>query len=152
MREQNPFIWHELVTLDQKSRGAFFSQLFRWTRKEVEAGPFGIYTLFQENDQDVAEMMNPTPDAPGKGSHWHSYIAVDDVEKCAKQAPILGGRVVVPAHDVPDVGRICVVADPDIDTADVHVLFKPFNELLDNDVRRSPRNLALSISLAAWVA
>ena len=110
--DQSPFIWNELVTSDQKSSGAFFSQLFGWSLKEVDAGPFGIYTLFQRNGQDVAGMMNPTPDTPGSGSFWHSYIAVEDVELCAKRAPLLGGSVVVSPHDVPGVGRICVVADP----------------------------------------
>ena len=112
MAEQSPFIWHELVTPDQKRSGTFFCQLFRWTSKEVDAGPFGIYTLFQKNGKDVAGMMNPTPDTPGKGPFWHSYIAVEDIEECAKRAPSLGGRVVVPPHDVPDVGRVCIVADP----------------------------------------
>ncbi len=112
MPEQSLFIWHELVTADQKSSGTFFSVLFGWTCKEVDAGPFGIYTLFQKDGEDVAGMMNPTPDTPGKGSYWHSYIAVEDVEECARQARLLGGSVVVPPHDVPDVGRICAVADP----------------------------------------
>lgn len=125
MPEQSPFIWHELVTHDQKSSGTFFSQLFGWTRKEVDAGPFGIYTLFQRNGRDVAGMMNPTPDTPGKGSYWHSYIAVEDVEECARQAPLLGGSVVVPPHDVPDVGRVCVVADP---TGAVAYLMQPLKQ------------------------
>ncbi|HEY5994681.1 MAG TPA: VOC family protein [Gallionellaceae bacterium] len=112
MAEQNPFIWHELVTPDQPRSGAFFSALFGWTRKEVDAGPFGTYTLFQINGEDVAGMMNPTPDTPGQESFWHAYIAVEDVDECARRAPLLGGRLVVPPHDVPDVGRICVVADP----------------------------------------
>lgn len=77
MSDQNPFIWHELVTTNQNSSGAFFSQLFGWTRKEVDAGPFGMYTLFQKNGEDVAGMMNPTPDTPVKESYWHSYIAVE---------------------------------------------------------------------------
>jgi predicted enzyme related to lactoylglutathione lyase len=38
MSEQNPFIWHERVIPDQTSSGAFFSQLFGWARKEVDAG------------------------------------------------------------------------------------------------------------------
>jgi predicted enzyme related to lactoylglutathione lyase len=112
MSQQNPFIWHELVTPDQKNSGAFFSQLFGWTRKEVDAGPFGIYTLFQKNGEDVAGMMNPTPDTPVRESYWHSYIAVENADECARQAPLLGGSVLVPPHDVPDVGRICIVADP----------------------------------------
>lgn len=112
MAYQNPFIWHELVTSDQNNSGVFFSQLFGWERKEVDAGPFGTYTLFQKDGNDVAGMMNPTPDTPGKGSYWHSYIAVDDIDDCAKQATSLGGSVLVQPHDVPDVGRVCIVADP----------------------------------------
>lgn len=112
MPDRSPFIWHELVTADQPNSGAFFSQLFGWTRKEVDAGQFGTYTLFQENGKDVAGMMNPTPDTPDKRSCWRSYIAVGNVDDCAKRAPSLGGSVLVAPHDVLDVGRVCVVADP----------------------------------------
>ena len=112
MTDRSPFIWHELVTPDQKKSGTFFSQLFGWTRKEVDAGKFGIYTLFQKDGQDVAGMMNPTPETPVNESFWHSYIAVENVDECAKRTPSLGGSVVVPPHEVPDVGRICIVADP----------------------------------------
>lgn len=112
MADNNPFIWHELVTPDQKKSGTFFSQLFGWTCKEVDAGEFGTYTLFQKEGQDVAGMMNPTPETPSNESFWHSYIAVDNADECAKQALSLGGSVVVPPHEVPDVGRICIVADP----------------------------------------
>jgi predicted enzyme related to lactoylglutathione lyase len=101
-----------LVTSDQATSGTFFSQLFGWTRKEVDAGPFGKYTLFQKDGEDVAGMMNPTAETPGKGSYWHSYIAVEEVDECAKRVPSLGGSVLVAPHDVPDVGRVCVVADP----------------------------------------
>lgn len=112
MFDGNPFIWHELVTADQPTSGPFFERLFGWTSREVDAGPFGTYTLFQKNGQDVAGMMNPTPDTPGKGSHWHSYIAVEDVDICAKRVPALGGSVLVAPHDVPTFGRVCAVADP----------------------------------------
>ncbi len=112
MADQNPFIWHELVTPDQNKSGAFFSQLLGCARTEVDAGEFGTYTLFQKEGQDIAGMMNPTPETPGNKSFWHSYIAVGNVDECAKRAPSLGGRVIVPPHDVPDVGRICIVADP----------------------------------------
>ena len=122
MANQNPFIWHELVTPDQASSGAFFKQLFGWTSREVDAGPFGKYTLFQKDGEDVAGMMNPTADTPGKGSCWHSYIAVESVDDCAKRAPLLGGTVVVPPHDIPDVGRVCVLSDP---TAAVAHLLEP---------------------------
>lgn len=75
-------------------------------------GHSDLYTLFQKNGQDVAVMMNPATETPDKGSFWHAYIAVEDVDKCARRVTLLGGRLVVVPHDVLDVGRIRVVADP----------------------------------------
>ena len=112
MAEQSPFIWHELVTADQRASGHFFRELLHWTSREVDAGPFGTYTLFQKGGQDVAGMMNPTSDTPGKGPYWHSYIAVADIDACAGRAVALGGRVLVPPHEVPQFGRVCAIADP----------------------------------------
>lgn len=112
MSDANPFIWHELVTPDQKSSGEFFAALFGWSRKEVDAGRFGTYTLFQAEGRDVAGMMNPTADSPAAGSYWHAYIAVENADACAARALALGGKVIVPPHDVPGVGRIVAVADP----------------------------------------
>ena len=112
MQLQNPFIWQELVTTDQETSGAFFGQLLGWEIKQVDAGEFGAYTLFQKEGEDIAGMMSPTPDTPGEGSYWHSYIAVDAIDECAKQAAVLGGQVLVSPHDIPGVGRICLVSDP----------------------------------------
>lgn len=112
MPDQSPFIWHELVTQDQFASGAFFAQLFGWTRREVDAGQFGIYTLFQKDGRDVAGMMNPTPETLDKGAYWHSYFAVDDIDECVRRAPALGGKVLVVPHEVPGFGRVCAVADP----------------------------------------
>lgn len=112
MNEQNPFIWQELVTPDQEISGTFFSKLFGWKLKHVDAGEFGTYTLFKKEGQDIAGMMNPTSDTPGQGSYWHSYIAVEDIDNCAKKTTELGGKVLVQPHDVPDVGRVCAVSDP----------------------------------------
>lgn len=47
MASQNPFIWHELVTPDQNKSGKFFSELLGWNLKQVDAGEFSTYTLFQ---------------------------------------------------------------------------------------------------------
>ena len=124
MTEKNLFIWQELVTPDQETSGVFFSKLLGWRLKKVDAGEFGSYTLFQKNGQDIAGMMNPTSETPGEGSYWHSYIAVDDIDSCAKRTIALGGKVLVQPHDVPDVGRICAVSDP---TGAVVHLMQPAN-------------------------
>lgn len=112
MVDSNPFIWQELVTTDQETCGAFYNELLGWTLRQVDTGEYGTYSLFQKDGQDIAGMMNPTPDTPIEGPHWHSYIAVDDIDACVTQVPELGGNVLVPPQEVPDVGRICAVADP----------------------------------------
>jgi len=124
MSEQNPFIWQELVTTDQEISGEFYSKLLGWKLRQVEVSDYGTYTLFQKEGQDIAGMMNPTTDTPGEGSYWHSYIAVEDINNCAKQTVELGGKILVPPHDVPDVGRICAVSDP---TGAIIHLMQPAN-------------------------
>ncbi|MGZ5243609.1 MAG: VOC family protein [Bacteroidia bacterium] len=106
------FIWHELDTNDQKQSGDFISGLFGWTLKEIDAGEFGIYTIFQKDGQDIAGMMNPTKESPNRQSQWQAYISVDNVDKFAQRAIELGGKVLVPPHDVPEFGRVCLIADP----------------------------------------
>lgn len=115
MQQRAEIYWHDLTTPDQQTSGAFFSQLFGWTLKPVDAGEFGVYTLFQSDGQDVAGMMNPTSESPlaqANESRWHIYIAVEDVDECAERVPTLGGKVLVAPHDVPGVGRACMIADP----------------------------------------
>jgi len=112
MSDQNPFIWQELVTPDQEASGDFYSKLFGWTTKQVDAGEYGTYTIFKKDGQSIAGMMNPNPLAPAEGSYWHPYVAVEDIEECVKQSSLLGGKVIVPAHHVPDEGWVCVITDP----------------------------------------
>ena len=113
MAEHGTFFWNELDTLDQQRAGEFYSGLLGWTRHAVDAGPFGVYTLFRHQDNYVAGMMSPTTDATrARGPAWNAYVAVDDVDECAARVEGLGGTLVVPPHDVPDVGRVCMIADP----------------------------------------
>ena len=46
------------------------------------------------------------------GPCWDPYITVDDVEASAKSVEKLGGEVILPPTDMPNVGRFCVIKDP----------------------------------------
>ena len=43
---------------------------------------------------------------------WDPYLSVDDVELSAKHAKELGGEIILPPTDIPNVGRFCVIKDP----------------------------------------
>ena len=62
------------------------------------------------------------PEWEGITNHWFTYIAVDDVDATAAKVGPAGGEVKWPPHDIPDVGRIAIIADP---TGAVIGIFKP---------------------------
>lgn len=45
-------------------------------------------------------------------SKRRSMFSSDDVDATAKQAEQLGGKVCVAPREIPDVGRFCVIQDP----------------------------------------
>lgn len=91
----------------------FYGRLLGWGSRELDAGPFGRYTIFDHAGADVAGMMNPTIDyTRSRPPAWHAYVAVDDVSACAARVPGLGGTVIDGPRDIPGVGRVCMLADP----------------------------------------
>ena len=102
------FSWNELVTQDVAASKKFYSSLFGWKTQ-----PFGgsvDYTLFKQGKDMVGGLMKcPRPGLP---SHWLSYVTVADVDKTVKKAKKLGAEIVMPPFDVPTVGRIAVIVDP----------------------------------------
>jgi predicted enzyme related to lactoylglutathione lyase len=52
------------------------------------------------------------PDYAGVPEGWMPYIAVDDVDARAKKAVAAGAKIMKPAFDVPNVGRILILQEP----------------------------------------
>ncbi|HJX83427.1 MAG TPA: VOC family protein, partial [Candidatus Angelobacter sp.] len=48
----------------------------------------------------------------GVPPHWNLYITVDNADQAAAKAAELGGKILQPAFDVMDAGRMAVVQDP----------------------------------------
>jgi predicted enzyme related to lactoylglutathione lyase len=45
-------------------------------------------------------------------SHWTTYFAVTNCDKSVAQIEKLGGKILMPARDIPNVGRFAVCNDP----------------------------------------
>jgi predicted enzyme related to lactoylglutathione lyase len=43
---------------------------------------------------------------------WGVYVSVDDVDATAEAAKEMGGQVLMGPQDIPEVGRFCVLQDP----------------------------------------
>ena len=102
-----------MITPDQKQSGEFFNKLLGWECYEVHTGKYGTYTLFRDDGKDVAGMMNPVSDySQARAPFWTAYIEVDDVDAYVSKVETLGGNIIAPPEDIPNVGRVCMISDP----------------------------------------
>jgi hypothetical protein len=71
--------------------------------------PNGQVTVFTSGGRPVADVQ-PAP--PGSPSRWATDVAAEDAMASRDRAAALGGRILVPRIDVPEVGTVALVADP----------------------------------------
>ena len=111
MKQHGAFSWNELMTTDVAAAKSFYSQLFGWVMRD-EQTPDMVYTMVKAGDQEVAGIMAMPPDANGTPPTWGGYVTVDDVDKQTARAEQLGGKILIPCRDIPNVGRFSVISDP----------------------------------------
>ncbi len=107
------FIWYELITSDPAAAATFYGQVLGW--KAADSGKPGMdYRILWMNGSGVGGMMAiPAPAAKaGMKPSWLGYVHVEDVDKSIKAIVAAGGAEHMPATDIPEVGRIAMVADP----------------------------------------
>lgn len=105
------FCWNELVSTDPDKVRDFYKQLINW--EIVDSGMPGMkYEMLKAGDKNVGGMMKMPEEAKGVPSHWMSYVAVDDVDACAKKTKELGGNIIHGPQDIPNVGRFVIIQDP----------------------------------------
>ncbi|HEY5915410.1 MAG TPA: VOC family protein [Verrucomicrobiae bacterium] len=110
------FSWNELTTTDAPAAEAFYTELFGW--KAEPFNPAGMasdgppYIVFKTAPKGLGVggmMACPTPGTPAQ---WHAYVIVKNVDATLAQAARLGAKVLMPAMDVPEVGRVAMIRDP----------------------------------------
>src|ERR1035438_7527307 len=108
------FCWIELHTTDQNAAKTFYNSLFGCEAQDMPMGPNDFYTFFNIGDRSVAAGCTLRPDERSMGvpPHWMIYITVDSADAAAAKAEQLGGKILAPAFDVMDAGRMAVVQDP----------------------------------------
>lgn len=108
------FCWIELSTTDQNAAKSFYEKLFGWQVNDFPMGPNEVYSVFKLGEQDAAAACTIRPEQRSQGvpPHWMIYVAVESADTTANQAAQFGGKVLAPALDVYDAGRMAVLQDP----------------------------------------
>lgn len=109
----NGFVWYELMTTDTKGATAFYTRVVGW--QAADAGQPGMeYTLLKAGGNNAAGLMTLPREACDAGARpgWIGYVGVDDLDAMLVRLTQAGGAVHRPAMDIPGIGRLAVVADP----------------------------------------
>jgi predicted enzyme related to lactoylglutathione lyase len=111
MKQHGAFSWNELVTTDVAGAKAFYGALLGWELRD-EQTPDMTYTTIKAGDKPVGGLMAMPENAQNYPSMWGAYVTVDDVDKQIKHAEKLGGKIILPPKEIPNVGRFAVISDP----------------------------------------
>ena len=111
--KQGEFCWYELGTRNIKAALNFYTGLLNWKTTSHDMGEMGIYYIFQLEEQEVAAgYQMGGPQFEGVPPHWMPYVWVDDVDASAATIKEMGGAIIAPPMDIPQVGRMAFVQDP----------------------------------------
>ena len=108
-------IWYELITADPLASKKFYDHVIGWTVDPEPMSPEMDYRgIAVDGGGMVGGVMRLSDDMAANGGKptWLFYIGVDDVDASVEKVKANGGAVHMPAWDIPGVGRIAMVADP----------------------------------------
>ncbi len=110
-------IWYELLTPDPDNAKIYYDAVAGWDIEPRSAGEMD-YRMIRAGSENVGGVMRLNDEMAQHGAKpvWLGYVAVDDVDETVAKVEAKGGTTHLPAFDVPDVGRIAMVADPQSNT------------------------------------
>ena len=108
------FIWYELMTPDPEGAKDFYDAVVGWTIGEGVAEYNGYRMIGRGDGGSAGGVLPLTDDMQQHGAHptWLGYIHVPDTDRAVSAIEGAGGKTLMPATDIPNVGRIAMVADP----------------------------------------
>jgi uncharacterized protein len=108
VKPRGRFVWFDLLTTNPDATHAFYPAVTGWGTSQWN-GPMS-YTMWTANGAPLGGVMD-LPET-SRTPHWLAYISSPNVDESVRQAEDLGARVLVPASNVPAVGRFAILSDP----------------------------------------
>lgn len=101
--------WVDFAASDLDASKDFYGGLFGWTYFNDGETP---YHMCMVGESPVAGMMALTPEMGEMPPGWSTYVVVDNAAATVEAAKAAGGGVYQEPFDIPDGGKIAVIADP----------------------------------------
>jgi hypothetical protein len=113
--EQGQFLWHELLTSNVDAAIDFYKHVVGWNTQiyDFEGNEGPDYTMWLAGDAPIGGVMQIDPKTMGNiPPGWIGYIHASNVDATLRKARDLGGSVIGEPMDIPTVGRMAGIADP----------------------------------------
>jgi hypothetical protein len=104
-------LWYELLTTDMKAAEKFYTAVVGWTVTPFDGAPEPYDMWTRAGGEPVGGVMK-IPQGMNFPPHWEMYVGVDKLEDAIARIERLGGRALGPLVEVPNVGRMRTMTDP----------------------------------------
>jgi uncharacterized protein len=109
------FIWYELITPDLAAAAKFYKAVIGFAigdKNEMEGMDYRM--IVRDDGGFAGGALALTPDMAGEGMtpRWLPYLHVENVDAAITAITADGGALRMPGTDIPNVGRIALVSDP----------------------------------------
>ncbi|MEO5939054.1 MAG: VOC family protein [Sphingomonas sp.] len=107
-------IWYELLSADPDASKKFYDHVIGWTVEAQPSGEMDYRMIATSGGDNVGGVMRLTGDMQAGGAKptWLFYIGVDDVDASFAKVKANGGGELMAPFDIPGVGRLAFVTDP----------------------------------------
>ena len=102
------FVWHDHGSPDPATATKFYADLFGWEYETFKPGEID-YEMVKANGQLHGGFGSPPGNPPAQ---WMGHVLVTDVDETVLRAEGAGGKILAEPMDMPEVGRMAVIADP----------------------------------------
>jgi predicted enzyme related to lactoylglutathione lyase len=111
---QGHLIWYELMTPDGDASKAFYDKVVGWQIGEPVAEYQGYRMIGRSDGGFAGGVLQLTDEMQHHGARptWLGYIGVDDTDAAVASIEQAGGKALMPPFDIPKVGRVAMVTDP----------------------------------------
>jgi uncharacterized protein len=104
------FIWFENLTRDVQAALGFYGSVIGWRTQRWDGGG-EPYHMFANGETPLAG-AHPIPPGADQPPAWLGYIGTPDVKETTTLAESLGAKVWVRLMEIPSVGTMSVLSDP----------------------------------------
>jgi predicted enzyme related to lactoylglutathione lyase len=104
-------VWYELLTSDMEAAKKFYTKTVGWTTQPFDGSPAPYEMWVPPSGAPIGGVM-PIPEGMNFPPHWVMYVSVPNIDQAIANVQQLGGKTLSPPIDVPNVGRMRTMLDP----------------------------------------